>query len=58
MVLTNFQRLAIILLATTWALFELYPPTGRDLIEVFQEKAIKRDATFRKNGGRCAQAAR
>ena len=48
MVLTNFQRLAIILLATTWALFELYPPKGRDLIEVFQEKAIKRDATFEK----------
>ena len=48
MVLTNFQRLAIILLATTWALFELYPPTGRDLIEVFQERALKRDAAFDK----------
>ena len=48
MVLTNFQRLAIILLATTWAVFELYPPTGRDLIDVFQDQAIKRGPAFDK----------
>ena len=48
MVMTNFQRLAIIVLAAVWSFFELYPPTGRDLFEVFQEKAIRRDAAFDK----------
>ncbi len=29
-----------------WALNELYPPTGRDLLTVFQERAEKKDADF------------
>ena len=29
-----------------WALFEIYPPTGRSVLEVFQEQAQKRDAAF------------
>ena len=28
-----------------WSLFELYPPRGRDLVEVFREKAINRGDT-------------
>ena len=28
-----------------WSLFELYPPRGRDLVQVFREKAVNRGDT-------------
>jgi len=29
-----------------WSLYELYPPTNRNLLMVFRELAEKKDATF------------
>src|SRR5882757_9996622 len=44
----NTWRLAIVLFAVVWSIAEIYPWWDRDLIEVFQEKAYKPDATFTK----------
>ena len=42
---SNYWK-ALVVLAVAWALFELYPPTGRDLVKVFQEQAINTDTNF------------
>jgi hypothetical protein len=42
----NFWRFALVALVLIWSLYEIYPPRGRNLVEVFQERAITRDATF------------
>ncbi len=42
----NFWRLTLVVLVILWSLYELYPPEGRDLLLVFREKAVNRDATF------------
>src|SRR5437660_1214786 len=42
----NFWRAVLVALVLVWSLFELYPPTGRDLTLVFREQAANRDATF------------
>jgi SecD/SecF fusion protein len=42
----NFWRLAIVVLVIAWSLYEIYPPRGRDLIEVFTERAVSRDTNF------------
>ncbi|MCX8091743.1 MAG: hypothetical protein N3I86_12570, partial [Verrucomicrobiae bacterium] len=33
-------------LVVVWALYEIYPPKGRDLVEVFAQRARSTDATF------------
>lgn len=33
-------------LVVAWSLYEIYPPRGRDLVQVFQERARNPDATF------------
>ena len=35
-----------IALVVVWSLYEIYPPKGRDLVQVFQERARNPDATF------------
>jgi SecD/SecF fusion protein len=35
-----------VVLVVLWSLYELYPPKGRNLVMVFREKAVNRDATF------------
>lgn len=42
----NFWRAILVLFVTLWALYETYPPAARNLIDVFEEKATKKDATF------------
>jgi SecD/SecF fusion protein len=42
----NFWRAILVLFVTLWALYESYPPAARNLIDVFEEKATKKDATF------------
>src|SRR3954469_10195416 len=42
-----FWRLALVVLVLVWSLYELYPPKGRDLVEVFRDRAVNRDATFK-----------
>src|SRR5690348_2333085 len=44
----NLWRFILVILVVAWALFEMYPPTNRDLIQVFQEQARDRDETFNK----------
>ncbi len=36
----------LVILAVAWALWESYPPSGRDLLQVFQEQAQSRDTNF------------
>src|SRR4051794_17363693 len=35
----NLWRLVLVILVVAWALFEMYPPTNRDLVQVFRENA-------------------
>lgn len=42
----NFWKWLVVAFVTLWAISEIYPPSGRDLIEVFQEKATAKDQTF------------
>src|SRR5262245_42440851 len=42
----KFWRFALVVLVLLWSLYELYPPKGRDLVQVFRDRAIQRDATF------------
>jgi SecD/SecF fusion protein len=44
----NLWRLVIIVAVLIFAIAEIYPPTNRDLIQVFQEQARGRDETFNK----------
>jgi SecD/SecF fusion protein len=42
----NFWRFVLVALVLAFAIFELIPPTPRQLLTVFQEKARNRDANF------------
>ncbi len=42
----NTWKWALVAFVVAWSLFELYPPTNRDLIDVFKKEAITSDATF------------
>jgi len=42
----NFWRWIFVVFVVVWALFELYPPTDRPLIDVFEESATNRDERF------------
>jgi len=44
----NLWRFIIVVLVVAWALFEIYPPTNRDLIQVFRENARGTDETLSK----------
>ena len=41
----NFWRFVLVVLVLVWSLYETYPPKGRDLIQVFREKAVNRGDT-------------
>jgi SecD/SecF fusion protein len=43
---SHLWKLLLILFVVGWSAYELYPPQGRDLLAVFQEKAEKKDAAF------------
>src|SRR5260370_34894915 len=42
----NFWRFVIVVLVLLWAVISFYPPTGRDLIQTFRERAVKTDTNF------------
>lgn len=42
----NFWRWVFVLFVVVWALYEMYPPTDRPLIDVFEESATNRDERF------------
>jgi SecD/SecF fusion protein len=44
----NYWRLSIIIIVVLWSLYEMYPPTGRDLVQQFTKDArvAPNDATF------------
>ncbi len=41
-----FWKWALVVFLVAWSLWELNPPTGRNLIEQFKDESIKSDATF------------
>ena len=43
---SHLWKLLLTIFIVTWAVFEIYPPTGRSVVEVFKEQARTRDATF------------
>ena len=42
----NFGRFILVICIILWALFEVYPPTSRDLVREFSRRAENKDATF------------
>ena len=42
----NVWRFVLVLAVVLWSLYELYPPQGRNLVTVFRERGVNRDATF------------
>ena len=44
----NLTRLIIVLIVLVWSFYQIYPPTSRDLVQYFQERAAPgtRDAAF------------
>src|SRR5258708_540618 len=42
----HLWKLLLIAFVVAWSAFETYPPNGRNIIEVFQEEASKKDAAF------------
>ncbi len=42
----NFWKWALVVFLVAWSLWELNPPTGRNLIEQFKDDSSKSDATF------------
>jgi SecD/SecF fusion protein len=42
----NFWKWVFVALVVVWSLYEIYPPRGRDLVQVFRERAVNRDIGF------------
>jgi len=42
----NSWRAILVVFVTLWALYETYPPADRNIIDVFEEKATRKDAAF------------
>lgn len=42
----NLWKFVIVLLVLAWSFYEMYPPVGRSLVSVFQDKAYRKDANF------------
>ena len=42
----NVWRFVLVVLVVVWSLYELYPPQGKNLVQVFRERGVNRDATF------------
>jgi len=43
----NLGRFILVIVIILWALFEVYPPTSRDLVQEFSRRAQNQDATFK-----------
>ena len=42
----NFGRFILVICIILWSLYEVYPPTSRDLVQEFSRRAENKDATF------------
>lgn len=42
----NFWKWVFVALVVVWSLYEIYPPRGRDLVQVFREQAVNKDVAF------------
>src|SRR5215469_4881645 len=42
----NLSRFVLVVLVLLWSIYEIWPPTGRDLIQVFRDRAVAKDPTF------------
>ncbi|MEO6034532.1 MAG: hypothetical protein ABIQ35_04680, partial [Verrucomicrobiota bacterium] len=42
----NFWKWALVVFLVAWSIWEIYPPTSRDLIEQFKRDATQTDAKF------------
>ncbi|MFA6542808.1 MAG: protein translocase subunit SecD, partial [Limisphaerales bacterium] len=42
----NFWRAILVLFITAWAAYEIYPPADRNLIDVFEERATRKDTNY------------
>jgi SecD/SecF fusion protein len=42
----NVWRFVLVVLVVVWSLYELYPPQGKNLVQVFRERGVNRDAAF------------
>ena len=42
----NLGRFLLVIAIILWSLFEVYPPSSRDLMQEFSRRAVNRDATF------------
>ncbi len=42
----NLWKFVFVLVVIFWSFYEMYPPTGRNLAVVFQEKAVRKDPAF------------
>ena len=43
----NLGRFILVLAIIAWALMEIYPPTSRDLVQEFNNRALSQDAAFK-----------
>ncbi len=51
----NLGRFILVICIVLWALFEIYPPSSRDLISEFSRRAENQDATFKNIQARIAE---
>ena len=51
----NAWKFALVVFVVAWSLYEMYPPTPRDLLVEFQGRAVRKDATFTSIMERVAQ---
>ena len=42
----NRWRFILVVLIVAWSLYEIYPPTSRDLVQEFSSRAENQDAAF------------
>jgi SecD/SecF fusion protein len=42
----NFWRFVLVVFVVLWSLYELYPPSSRDLVQYFRERAVKTSANL------------
>ena len=42
----SYWKLALVIFVLAWGLYEMYPPTNRDLATYFQQRATRPDATL------------
>ncbi|MGB7767473.1 MAG: protein translocase subunit SecD [Verrucomicrobiia bacterium] len=43
----DFWKFILVVFIVCWSLYEMYPPTSRDLVREFETRAVNRDATFK-----------